>query len=667
LKLNDKRRKEIVETELAFYKKISIISALYASATKDSFHDIINESLKILGDFVHADRTYIFKYDFKANICDNTFEYCSVGVSQEIDNLQGIDINLIPEWVEAHRNNQPLYITEVSKLDPNDNVRIILEPQGVKSLIVIPLIKNKELYGFLGFDSVKEKRVYTEFEQEVLREFSNVLINALKRHDIEEKLEKEKVRLEFLLESANIGAWEWDLHTNDIMFNEEWAKMFGYKLTEFINPTIETWESMANEDDLKKSYEKIGKVLAGTEYLYEAEVRMKHKDGHCVWIRDIGKVISWENGKPRTMVGAHIDISELKQKELDLKVITQAIDYSPLVVLITDIEGVIKYANPKFKDTTGYEVDELIGQNFKMLSSGHHDNGFYKHLWQTIKSGESWHGQIYNKKKDGTFFWEDTSISPVLDWDNKITNFVAIKFDITEKKEADEYLANRRKELELEVNEKISEILDAQKASVIALAKLAESRDYDTGKHIERVQFLSKALATKLKDDEKFNEIIDKDFIEDIFFASALHDLGKIKIADKILLKPGKLTDEEFNEMKNHVTYGVDILQEMVRNYPKSSIFIMGIKIAKYHHEKYDGSGYSENLKGDEIPIAARIMAVVDVYDALRSKRTYKDSFKHQKACEMIAELKGSHFDPDVVDSFMLINEQFEAIYDSLV
>lgn len=114
LNFSDKRRKRLLKNELAFYKKISIISALYASTTKENFNDVINESLKILGDFVHADRTYIFKYDFDNNVTNNTFEYCAVGIAKEIDNLQGIETSLIPEWLEAHKNNEALYITDVS-------------------------------------------------------------------------------------------------------------------------------------------------------------------------------------------------------------------------------------------------------------------------------------------------------------------------------------------------------------------------------------------------------------------------------------------------------------------------------------------------------------------------------------------------------------------------
>ncbi|HKL61243.1 MAG TPA: PAS domain S-box protein [Acholeplasma sp.] len=543
---------------------------------------------------------------------------------------------------------------------------MILEPQGVKSLIVIPLIKNDELYGFLGFDSVKEKRIYNMFEQDVLREFSNVLINALKRHDTDLELENQKVRTEFLFESTNIGAWEWDLLTNEIKINKVWATMAGYKLDDFDHPTIDTWRSIANPTDLIESTKKLEAVISGKREIYEAEVRIKHKKGHDVWIKDIGKIISYENGIPRILQGAHIDISEIKEKENKLKVITQAIDYSPLSVVITDKEGITQYVNPKFCEISGYEITDVLNKKFNKLRSGYHDKHFYENMWQTILSGKTWQGQIYNKKKDGSFYWEDTSISPVFDEYNEITNFVAIKNDITEKKELDQTLAKKRVSLEVEVDEKIAEIIEAQKASIIALAKLTESRDYDTGKHIERVQFLSKALATQLKENDKFKTVIDKKFIDDIFYASALHDLGKIKISDQILLKPGKLSVGEFNEMKNHVTYGAEILLEMVRNYPRSSIFIMGVTIAKYHHEKYDGSGYGEGLKGDDIPIEARIMALVDVYDALRSKRAYKEAFKHQKVCELIFADRGTHFDPDVVDAFIKIQQQFEMIFDSL-
>lgn len=220
--------------------------------------------------------------------------------------------------------------------------------------------------------------------------------------------------------------------------------------------------------------------------------------------------------------------------------------------------------------------------------------------------------------------------------------------------------------LEQEVSDKVFEIAESQKALVMGLAKLVESRDHSTGKHIERVQQLCRMFAEALKSESKYKDYIHANYINDIYHASILHDIGKVGISDTILLKPGKLTDDEFNLIKTHVTIGAETLENIAKTYPKNKIIEMGIQIAKYHHEKWDGKGYMTGLSGENIPLSARIIAIVDVYDALRSQRPYKKALSHQEACDIIYRDAGSHFDPYLVSVFKKIESRFEQIYDSM-
>jgi putative two-component system response regulator len=223
-------------------------------------------------------------------------------------------------------------------------------------------------------------------------------------------------------------------------------------------------------------------------------------------------------------------------------------------------------------------------------------------------------------------------------------------------------LERHNHELEGLVAEQVKDISDSQVATIIALAKLAESRDDDTGKHIERVQIFCRLLAERMGEMPKYASAISKTFVENIFYAAPLHDVGKVGIADHILLKPGKLTPEEFEIMKTHTTIGWKTLEAVREKYPKSALITMGIAIAHYHHEKWDGSGYPEKLAGEAIPLEARIMAIADVYDAVRSKRVYKEAFTHEKSRQIILEGKGKHFAPDAVDAFMAIEDRFDRI-----
>lgn len=199
-------------------------------------------------------------------------------------------------------------------------------------------------------------------------------------------------------------------------------------------------------------------------------------------------------------------------------------------------------------------------------------------------------------------------------------------------------------------------------SSILALAKLAESRDEDTGDHLERMKKYSRYITELLYENKVYPEEITLEYIEKIERFSPLHDIGKVGIADQILLKPDKLTTEEYEEMKNHAIYGADVMRAAESNINKlgRQLFTMGIDIAEGHHEKWDGSGYPYGKKGEEIPLSARIVAVADVFDALTSRRPYKDPFPFERAIEIIKEGRGKHFDPNIVDIFLEYRSHFE-------
>ena len=227
-------------------------------------------------------------------------------------------------------------------------------------------------------------------------------------------------------------------------------------------------------------------------------------------------------------------------------------------------------------------------------------------------------------------------------------------------------LETSNKNLNQLVEDKIKEISESQMATIFALAKLAESRDTETGHHLKRVQVYCRLLAEKLSLYSKYKDSINTYFIDNLIKASPLHDIGKVGIKDEILLKPGKLTPEEFEEMKQHTTLGANTLKEVYQLYPSNYFIKIGIEVAKSHHEKWDGSGYPEGLCEDEIPLSAQIMALADVYDALRSKRVYKEAFSNEKAQEIIIQGRGKHFNLLIVDAFLAIEQEFDKIYTSL-
>ncbi|MDF2512303.1 MAG: metal dependent phosphohydrolase [Herbinix sp.] len=208
-------------------------------------------------------------------------------------------------------------------------------------------------------------------------------------------------------------------------------------------------------------------------------------------------------------------------------------------------------------------------------------------------------------------------------------------------------------------------ISDVLYSSILALAKLAEARDEDTGEHLDRMSHYARVISEILYENNIYSDVITLEYIDDLVRFCPLHDIGKVGIQDNILLKPGKLTPDEFEEMKKHVFFGSDVLRAAEKNLLKRgrSLFGIGIEIAEGHHEKWDGSGYPYGRKGDEIPVSARIVALADVLDALTSKRPYKEAFSLESSLEMIAEGRGKHFDPRMVDVIFNNLDRIEEAY----
>jgi response regulator RpfG family c-di-GMP phosphodiesterase len=212
---------------------------------------------------------------------------------------------------------------------------------------------------------------------------------------------------------------------------------------------------------------------------------------------------------------------------------------------------------------------------------------------------------------------------------------------------------------------RLAERNEARDAIILAMAKLAEQRDPETGLHLERVRAYCRLLGTALARKPGFGEIT-RAFIESLYRSSPLHDIGKVGIPDNVLLKPGKLTPEEFEIMKRHTMIGGDTIFALIDKGSSQDFLQLAMEIAYHHHEKFNGSGYPFGLAGRDIPLSARIMAVADVYDALTSRRVYKAAFPHEKAVSIIQKDAGTHFDPDIVATFMEIHDQFATLASEL-
>jgi len=315
----------------------------------------------------------------------------------------------------------------------------------------------------------------------------------------------------------------------------------------------------------------------------------------------------------------------------------EVVDLSTIVSK-TNLKGIITYVNDAFCNISGFSKEELLGKSHNIVRHPDVPQSVFKNLWQTIQNKQIWQGEVKNLKKDGNYYVVQSVVAPILNSNGDIEEFISIRYDITD-------IYDLQKEIE-----------NTQKEVVFTMGAIGETRSKETGNHVKRVAEYSRILARLAG----LNEL-EVNLLAD---ASPMHDIGKVAISDNILHKPGKLTDDEFTIMRHHADIGHKMLAHSTRPLLK-----IAATIALEHHERWDGNGYPQHLKGEEISIEGRITAIADVFDALGSDRVYKQAWDDEKIFEYFKEQKAKQFDPKLIDiffenldQFLLIREQFKDI-----
>ncbi|MCR4320704.1 MAG: HD domain-containing protein [Candidatus Brocadiaceae bacterium] len=391
----------------------------------------------------------------------------------------------------------------------------------------------------------------------------------------------------------------------------------------------------AASENVKKAYETMNGISRVTDVML-SNLQLNKIDQIENYMKICGIILGTEGVKLKNMATVSFVAFINKQKNsLEGNVI-----YKRGNEMVVDDETIHIDINSRLSLTKG--IDDVIFSNW----------------YDTVESLEKYQVNFEEKIRQKIGIIKNFTIYKIRGFEEGVLIFLNYENDI------DQYDADIVKDLVGHVGSLYS-ITIKQKENVMLqylvmrkLADLAERRDHETGKHLLRIQSYCRFIAETLSAQEKYKEFIDAAFIEDIYYSSPLHDIGKVGIEDRILLKPGKLTQDEMAVMKTHTLIGAEIL--------KGPAFLkMGQDIAHYHHEKWDGTGYPEGLTGEEIPLSARIVKLADVYDALVSKRVYKESFNQEKAESIIQEGIGSHFDPDICIVFMEYRKKFIEIRDS--
>ena len=356
--------------------------------------------------------------------------------------------------------------------------------------------------------------------------------------------------------------------------------------------------------------------------------------------------------------GSHVQYTINNRKKAEEALVVSEEKYRNILQSIeegyfeVDLEGKITFFNESACRMLGYSRDELNGfhhRNLASLDTWRQAEQIFAAVLNTGKSAYLSEYEVIHKNGSARIL--ELNISLRTDREDQPLGYRIVSRDVTERLKAE------REKLQLE-----SQLHEARSATILGLAKLAEYRDEGTGTHLERIREYCRIIAEQMATLAKYRDYISPTYIEDIFRSSILHDIGKVGVPDAILLKPGELTPDEFEIIKTHAVLGGDALDAIESQIEGTSFLTLGKEIAYYHHEKWDGSGYPKGLAGENIPLSARMVALADVYDALTSKRFYKEAYSHHRAREIIVGLKGSHFDPDVVEAFLTAEIEFDRI-----
>ena len=419
--------------------------------------------------------------------------------------------------------------------------------------------------------------------------------------------------------------------------NAEFTRMTGYSITDLIGKPVD--HMFSNDISLTT-----GRMLVAQDNS-ELPVGMK------ITIIHIDDIELWSyvflDNSDQFKLEKQLLIEDERMKEAkklakfghwELDLVTNELYWSDEVYRMFDVD------QEKFSPSYEAFLEKIHPEDVEMVNDAYL-NSVQNHLEYEIDHRIIIKNEIlYYKEKGKSFYYGDKPLKSI-----------GMVQDITD-----------RVKKEIEVNLKEEELLKTKSAIINVLSGMTDMRDNDTGKHIERTQTYVKLMSEALKN--KGDSRFDDEFISLLVQVSSLHDIGKVGISDAILLKPGKLTDEEFEIMKDHATIGYNVIEEAkISSGLLDSVYLETTqKVILHHHERWNGSGYPYGLKGTQISIEGRIMSLVDVYDALRSERVYKKEFSHSKAVEIITSESGKQFDPDLVKIFLLIEKEFEKVSNDL-
>lgn len=644
--------KQELERQIAFQKLLFDISTEFLDVKIEEIENSIQKSLKKIGCFVFADRSYIIKYDDKTNSYTNEFEWCREGIDGRKEKMKNLPLEEIPEWVSHHQKGLPFCIPD-AELIMIPSEKALLNEFKVKSLLTVPIMSQNDCYGYLGFSYVNKKHECQELEKNLLSSFGHLLLTLLKRKDVETSLflQKElykttlfsigdgvvsfdeKNQIQFL----NLAAVELCFVTREEIVGQGMSTLF-LSLTEPISgKEVDPFESMKRDGKKQRFEQLLASTQNNKEILIELTISPVYGNGDKV----LGSVMIFKN------------ITEEKKKQID-NLYLSLHDYLtglynrrffeeemirldtrrnlPFSIIMLDLDG-LKLTNDAFGHEAG---DLLLRKMAEIIKSECRDDEIAARLGGDefsilLPATNREHCELIVKrireacKKCAR---QSVVLSAAIGYATKVNPLESMDEIM---KEADNNMYRNKlitgREMKSQTFKKILENLQ---------------KEYENGKRqTGYISYIATGIARAIS--------LTNEEILEIEKICMLHNIGEIVIPKVIYKKRGKLTEDEYNVVKRHPEAGYQILKSM-EEYSTIAKYVLS------HHEKWDGSGYPRKLKGDAIPLYSRIIAIADSYEAMTSGRSYKKALSRQEAKEEIIKNAGTSFDPDLVKIFLAIH-----------
>ena len=629
------------------------VSTLLMGATSKTLDTIIEDTMNKAAKIVGADRVYVFEYDFEQRICINTYEWCKEGILPQIHELQGIPLEKAQAWLNSHKEKKTVVIDDVQSMTEGDPIKSILEPQGIKSVISVPLFIGDNLYGFIGFDAVREYHHYTMEEKDILLQYGNSLLSTISRVRTNQELQKSEKRNRFIVENISDIIWMMDLDLNITYCSDSVEKILGYSAETFLALEVtarypeETLKRLKVLLDEEMELEKKGRDLKGSRELIIQHYTAK---GEVKWLAFHLSFTRHANGTPKGLIGVARDITEsMEQKEkieylsfhdhltglfnrryfeTELKRLDTERNL-PVTVIMGDLNG-LKLINDSFGHQVG---DELLMKTGEILKNTCRADEII------ARNGGDEYAIILPGMDGNEAEKLIDRIKKALKQENVRGLDVSLSFGYATKTSLTEEMATVLKKAEDQMyRNKLFEGPSMRGQVIDNIISAINQKSPREEAHSQRVSEICVTIgeALGMKEYE----------VNELRALGLLHDIGKIAISDKILNKPGTLTEEEFIEMRRHAEIGYRILST-TNDLADIAEYVLS------HHERWDGKGYPKGLTGEQVPLQSRICCISDAYDAMTSDRSYRAAMSIEDALEELGTNSGTQFDPALVEIFI--------------